>query len=100
MCGTAAHLVDHVLPDVPVRQWVFTAPHEVSRIMALRLDALTACNRLFVEEIASWQKAQAKARGLECKTAPGSITFVQRFTSTLGSFVHFSTPARVHEDPE
>src|SRR4051794_944361 len=24
MCGTAAHLVDHVLPDVPMRQWVLT----------------------------------------------------------------------------
>ena len=36
MCDAAAHLVDHVLPDVPVRQWVLTAPHEVRRVHALR----------------------------------------------------------------
>jgi Transposase zinc-binding domain len=52
MCGTAAHLVDHVLPDVPVRQWVLTVPSEVRRLLALRPEALTAQNRIFVEEIA------------------------------------------------
>ena len=31
MCGTAAHLVLHVLPDTPMRQWVLTAPFEVRR---------------------------------------------------------------------
>ena len=63
MCGTA-NLVDHVLPaDVPLRQWVLTAPHEVRRVLALRPDALTACGRLFVEELARWQKQAAKARG-------------------------------------
>ena len=35
-CDAAAHLVDHVLPDVPVRQWVLTAPHEARRVLALR----------------------------------------------------------------
>jgi len=27
MADTAAHLVDHVIPDVPVRQWVLSPPH-------------------------------------------------------------------------
>ena len=26
MADTAAHLVDHVLPRAPYRQWVFTVP--------------------------------------------------------------------------
>jgi hypothetical protein len=82
-------LVDHVLPaNVPVRQWVLTAPHEVRRVLALRPDALTACGRLFVEEIARWQKRMAKARGIEGGET-GAVTFVQRFNATLGSFVHF-----------
>ena len=84
MCDAAAHLVDHVLPDVPVRQWVLTAPHEVRRVLALRPDALTAQGRIFVEEIARWQKHAASADG-----EPGAVTFVQRFDSTLGCFVHF-----------
>jgi Putative transposase/Transposase zinc-binding domain len=87
MCGTAANLVDHVLPHVPVRQWVLTVPHEVRHILALRPDALTAQNRIFVEEVARWQKRQAEARGIEGGET-GSVTFVQRFNATLGSFVH------------
>ena len=27
-----------MLPDVPVRQWVLTAPYEVRRVVALRPD--------------------------------------------------------------
>ena len=66
MCGTAAHLVDHVLrADVPVRQWVLTAPHEVRRVLALRPDALTAA-----------------ARGTSGEA--GAVTFVQRFNGLLG----------------
>ena len=46
-----------------MRQWVLTAPHEVRRVLALRPDALTAQGRLFVEEIARWQKHAASAGG-------------------------------------
>lgn len=89
MCGSAAHLVDHVLPvDIPVRQWVLTAPHEVRRVLALRPDALTAAARIFVEEIARWQKQAAMARGASVGET-GAVTFVQRFNSLLGSFVHY-----------
>ena len=84
MCDAAAHLVDHVLPDVPVRQCVLTAPHEVRRVLALRPDALTAQGRIFVEEIARWQKRVASVDG-----ETFAVTFVQRFDSTLGCFVHF-----------
>lgn len=61
MCDSAAHLVDHVLPDVPVRQWELTAPHEVRRVHALRPHALTAQGRIFVGEIARWQKRVGSA---------------------------------------
>ena len=85
MCDVAAHLVDQVMPDAPVRQWVLTAPFEVRRLMALRPEVLTACHRIFVTEIARWQKASSGLAGAET----GSVTFVQRFHATLGSFVHF-----------
>jgi len=38
-----------------------------------------------VAEIARWQKASSALAGAET----GSVTFVQRFHSGLGSFVHF-----------
>ena len=40
--------------------------------MALRAEALSACNRIFVEEIARWRKASAGLAGAET----GSVTFV------------------------
>ena len=45
-------------------------------------------SRIFVEEIARWQKQTAKTRGVE-GSETGSVTFVQRFNGTLGSFVRF-----------
>lgn len=36
MCGTAAHLVDGVLPGISVRQWILTMPNEARRVLALR----------------------------------------------------------------
>ncbi len=29
MVDQAAHWLDHLLPDVPVRQWVLSLPHEL-----------------------------------------------------------------------
>jgi hypothetical protein len=84
----AAHLVDEVPPDVPVRQWVLTAPFEVRRVLSLRPEALTAQGRIFVEEIARWQNPQAKEQGIE-NGETGAVTFVQRFSATLQSFVHY-----------
>ena len=66
---------------------MLTAPHEVRRVLALRPDALTAQSRIFVEEIARWQKHAARTSG-----EPFAVTFVQRFNSTLGCFVHFHVP--------
>ena len=72
MCDVAAHLVDSVLPDTRTRQWVLTAPYVVRRLMALRPDALTACHRIFVTEIARWQKRSSGLAGAET----GCVSFV------------------------
>jgi Transposase zinc-binding domain len=34
MAERAAHLVDHVLPDVPVRQWVLSLPYRLRYMLA------------------------------------------------------------------
>ena len=71
----------------------------VRRLLALRPDALTAAGRIFVEESARWQKQKATARGTPGGET-GSVTFVQRFDSTLGSFVHFHVVALDSERSE
>ena len=44
--GRAAHLFDHVVPDVPVRQWVLTLPHRVRYLLAWRHDVCRAVARI------------------------------------------------------
>jgi hypothetical protein len=87
MANTAAAIVDRVLPDVPVRQYVLTLPYELRRLTAFKADVLTAIARIAVEAILASYRARARRRGIadgQC----GAINFVQRFGS-LNLHVHF-----------
>ena len=44
MAGSAAHLVDRVLPSVPLRQYVLAFPYELSGLAA-RPEVRTRCTR-------------------------------------------------------
>ena len=87
MANVAAHLVDRVLPDVPVRQYVLTLPYELRRLAAFKADVLTALARIFVEAIFATYRSRARRDGIEDPQC-GSINFVQRFGS-LNLHVHF-----------
>ena len=41
MSQTAAHLVDHVIPHVPVRQWVLSLPIPLRVLLAARPELVT-----------------------------------------------------------
>ena len=47
----ATHLCEHVIPDVPVRQWVLTVPHPVRYALAYDSDLLAAVVRIFVHAV-------------------------------------------------
>ena len=83
MSNTAAHLVDRVLPDVPVRQFVLSLPFELRALAAFKADVLGALGRIFVAAI--FARYRKRARGIEC----GAVTFVQRFGGSLNLNVHF-----------
>jgi hypothetical protein len=51
MAGSAAHLVDRVLPCVPVRQYVLAFPYELSGLAATRPDVLCMLSRIFWEAL-------------------------------------------------
>jgi hypothetical protein len=87
MANTAAHLVDRVLPDVPVRQYVLSLPYDLRRLAAFKADVLTALSRIFVEGIFATYRTRAKRDGIDDAQC-GSVTFVQRFGS-LNLNVHF-----------
>jgi hypothetical protein len=41
MSQTAAHLVDHVIPQVPVRQWVLSLPIPLRLLLATQPELVT-----------------------------------------------------------
>jgi Putative transposase. len=89
MCNEAAMLVDRVLPNAPLRQWVLSLPFELRGVAATKPDVLGAMERIFAEEIERLTKRLAGIAG----AATGSIGFPQRFGSSLNLHVPLHTLA-------
>jgi len=88
MANVAAHLVDRVLPAVPVRQWVLSLPFELRALAAFRADVLSALGRMFVEAVFARYRTWAKRQAFG--DAPtGAVTHVQRFGSSINLNVHY-----------
>ena len=51
MAAGAADLVDHILPDAPLRQWVLTLPFELRARLAYDGELLGAVSRVFVDSV-------------------------------------------------
>ena len=88
MADTAAHLVDHVLPRAPYRQWVFTVPKRLRLRLARDPAWASWAGTLAVRAIGAWQRRAARARGMRAPLT-GAITFVQRFGGLVNLNVHF-----------
>jgi len=88
MVDTAAHLVDDVLPRVPVRQWVLSFPHRVRYLLAYDPRLCAAVRRIFVSVVLGWLEERAEREGI-CGARSGAVVFTQRFGSALNSNLHF-----------
>ncbi len=88
MAETAARLVDHVIPEVPVRQWVLSVPVPLRYRMAFDKVLTSRVLAIFLRTVNTWYRRQARCLGL---TGPrtGSVTFLQRFGSALNLTPHF-----------
>jgi len=91
MADTAAFLVDHVIPDVPVRQWVLTLPHRIRYMIAYDPALCSAVLDVFIRAVFGWQRRVAKRAGIELAPEAdcGAVTVIQRFGSSLGLNPHF-----------
>jgi hypothetical protein len=87
MSEASAHLVDHVLPEVPIRQWVLTFPYPIRFLLAYRPELLRAVRRIFVRTLFSFLRRRARDAGLDA-VRPGAVVVVQRFGSALNLNVH------------
>ncbi len=90
MNDEAAHLVDSVLPEVVMRQWVLSFPYKLRYQMAHNPKLTNKILSIFIQALSSYQKKKAKQSGIK-STKPGSVTFIQRFGSALNLNVHFHT---------
>ena len=85
MANTAAHLVDRVLPNVPIRQWVLSLPFELRAVAAKHPRFVSAVDRILFEEVQRFMRRSAGPSGGRA----GAVTFVQRFGGSLNLHVHF-----------
>jgi hypothetical protein len=51
MADTAAHLVDRVLPEVPIRQWVLSLPYTLRFRVAYDSNLVSAVLHIFVQAV-------------------------------------------------
>lgn len=75
MAQTAAHLVDHVIPPVPVRQWVISVPKRLRYFLAERSEAVAALTRIFMREVERLVRRAAAAAASPADAADDMLTW-------------------------
>ena len=82
MVETSAHLIDHVIPAVPVRQWVLSFPWPLRLLFARQPNSLSQCLAVIIRAIETdliHRAGLTRASGAQT----GVVTLVQRFGSAL-----------------
>lgn len=87
MVESAAHLVDHVFPEVPVRQFVLTFPFPLRFLLAANPKALTDVLGVVHRCISTFVIRQAGFT-LASGAKTGAVTLIQRFGSALNLNPH------------
>src|SRR5450759_1183299 len=82
MSAGALTLVDHVLPDVPLRQFVLTMPFPLRFPLAFDGKLLGQVVRIFTDTVATWCQKRHAERGLPAG-ASGAVTVIHRANSDL-----------------
>ena len=87
MVATAAHLTDHVLPRLPVRQWVLAVPKRLRYFLHRDAALQGAALRLFLRAVEQCLRAHSPGSGPAARL--GAVAFIHRFGSTLNAHLHF-----------
>ena len=86
MAQSAAHLVDDVIPHVPVRQWVLSLPIPLRLLLAAQPRLVTPVLQVLHRAITRLLLDQA---GLKADQADsGAVTLIQRFGSAANLNIH------------
>lgn len=87
MAERAANLVDHVFPDVPVRQWVLSLPHRLRYPLAWDHDLCRAVSGVAVRAVLGFLRRRARRDGV-AEGRSGAVVVVQRFGGALNLNIH------------
>jgi len=96
MADTAAHLIDRVLPWVPVRQWVLSLPFAIRFLVAFDKKTCRDIRRIFVRTVLSSIRKRAGGPGL-AEAQTGAVCFTQRFGCRVD---REGRPSRPLTDPD
>jgi hypothetical protein len=87
MSALAAQLVDHVIPHVPVRQWVLSLPWALRYQLAFDAVLCRDVLAVFMRVVFGWLAATAARQGLR-QPRCGAVMAIQRFGSALNLNLH------------
>ncbi len=90
MAERAAHLVEHVLPPVPIRQWVLSLPYRLRYLCAWDHTLCRAVLGIYARALLGFARRRARQRGVPGGRS-GAVTAIQRFGSAVNLNVHFHT---------
>jgi hypothetical protein len=93
MADTAAHLVDRVFPEVPVRQWVLSLPFALRYHLAYDSSLVRDVLQIFVRTVFASIRRRARIPASNRQARCGAVTFIQRFGDALNLNPHFHTLA-------
>ena len=86
MSQTAAHLVDHVIPHVPVRQWVLSLPIPLRVLLAAQPELVTPVLQVVQRVV---ERRLLGRTGLKSDEGQGgAVTLIQRFGSAANLNIH------------
>lgn len=88
MTERAAHLVDAVLPDVPIRQWVLSLPLPLRALCAFDHRLSLKVLRILSRALLTFHRRRARKAGVTDGRS-GGVTVIQRFGSDLRLNLHY-----------
>ena len=88
MADSAVHLVDEVLPEKPIRQWVLSVPFQLRYLFATQPQVMSKVLAIVHRVISTYL---IKRAGFTIKSGAqtGAVTLIQRFGSALNLNLHY-----------
>ena len=87
MAQTAAHLVDHIFPHVPVRQFVLSVPKRLRPYLHHRPRTAGAVLHILLRALQATLRAASPTA--PATASMGAVSFLHRFGSSLNPHFHF-----------